>query len=609
MAVTQPTVSETISSVSAPRARAARIAAFDLLPALGVLAVAFLLAFTIDLIVRERLAQPERAVELAGLFLAAVMVLPAGAYLARRRLAARLDVLAALLVGSLAVALVAIYLYWVSFPVKFPADILIWSEGDFVNDIIKFRLGYPLFTAQVNNESFVYMPGPQLLTYVLAVLAGNPNSVAVYRMVQVVFTLVAALVATLCVRTLLVGGAKSRHGISRYAAAVWFPLLVLAATNPLTNPFVHELHDDALAQLFSVVAYLLLLVFVTTHDKRVLAAMAFVPAIGFFIKQSLVIWAVFYCLQLALFERPFSFKRLAVFGAVSFGAIAAVAGLCYWVWGEHFVYWIFRVLGSHGVSPLRSFEHLLDVWVYFALGLVGGFILLRGPNVKMFLGPWVIWLLLISSETYTSGIAWMINHIGPGSLIAAIWFVAGMTRVWSLYFRGSLRTLRMATALRAAMAFGVLLLLLGGMQVIRIPLPPIPADAYRYLAEIEAQFVDTPPNAVLMDSGSWIYAEHDVIMQDRAPTIGERGYSGTGDFSGILARLNEKRYAKILVRNFDSPDFWYDHYLWDKPSGIRQAMLDNYRVAGKIRAVETNGYEPELGYLFQEITILAPKSR
>lgn len=608
MAITRTAATETQSVPAAPRAGISKLVARDLAPALVALLAAFLLAFVIDLIVRERLEQPERAVEIVGVFLAAVVVLPVGAYLVRRRFAARTDVLALLLLGSVSVVLVGIYLYWISFPVKFPADILIWSEGDFVNDILKFRLGYPLYTAQVNNESFVYMPGPQLLTYFLAWLAGNATSIAMYRMIQVAFTLLAALIAALCVRTLLGANAKSRNGISSSWTALWFPFLVLVATNPLTNPFVHELHDDALAQLFSVIAYGLLLLYVTTHDKRVLAAMALAPAVGFFIKQSLAIWAVFYCIQFALFERPFSIKRVVLFAAVAFGGVAVVVGLCYLAWGEPFVYWIFTVLGSHSLSPLRSFEHLLDVWVYFVMGLVGGFILLRGQNLKLFLGPWLIWLLLITSETYTSGIAWMINHIGPGSLIGGIWFVAGMTRVWSLLFRGSIRDLRFPTALRAVIALALLVLVLGGMQVIRIPLPSIPTDAYRYLGDIEAQFAGASSKTILMDSGSWIYAREGVIMQDHAPSIGERGYSETGDFSGILQRLKERRYSKILVRNFDSPDFWYDHYLWRTSSGIRQALLDNYRVAGKIPAVQTNGYEPDLGYLFQEITILVPKS-
>jgi hypothetical protein len=605
LAASETNLIRTVNAAITSRTNARRVLAQDVLFAFGLFAAALLIAMLIDVIVRGRLEQPERAVEIVGLVLSVLMMLPVGVYVIFRRGAARLDNLALVLLGSFSLILVALYLYSISFRVNFPADILIWSESDFVNDILKFRLGYPLYTAEVNNESFVYMPGTQLLTYALAWLAGSPLSIPVYRMIQVAFTLLAAILATLCVRV-LINGVKPTRALAWQWTLLWFPFLFLVATNPLTNPFVYALHDDALALLVNVIAYCLLLLHVLTRDRRVLVAMAFVPAVGFFVKQNLVIWAVLYCIQLALFERPFSFKRLGLFGCAAFGGVVLVAAACYWVWGQPFVYWIFTVLGSHGVSALRSFEHLLDVWMYVAMGLVGGFILLRGPHWKLFLGPWVIWLLLMASEIYTSGIAWMINHIGPGCLIAAVWFAASITRVSALFLRGTLRTLRSPATLRTTMALGVFALLFGGLQVIRIPLPTIPTDAYRYLAEIEAQYAGVPTKDVLMDAGTWVYVPEGVIQQDRAPAIGERGYSETGDFSGILQRLREKKYAKILVRNYDSPDFWYDHYLWAKSSGIRQALLENYHVAGKIPAVQTNGYEPDLGYLFQEITILVP---
>ena len=51
-------------------------------------------------------------------------------------------------------------------------------------------------------------------------------------------------------------------------------------------------------------------------------------------------------------------------------------------------------------------------------------VLLRGQAAKRLLGPWVIWLLFFGAETYTSGLNVTLNHMGPGSLIAGIWFLA-----------------------------------------------------------------------------------------------------------------------------------------------------------------------------------------
>jgi hypothetical protein len=260
------------------------------------------------------------------------------------------------------------------------------------------------------------------------------------------------------------------------------------------------------------------------------------------------------------------------------------------------------VLGKHGVSPLRSFQHLLDVWPYVAIGLIGGLILLRNDKFKLLLGPWVIWLLLISSETYTSGVAWMLNHIGPGCLIAGVWFLAGVVLAWPKLTAQSTGMFERQPLLQTAAIVVIFCLLLNGLGVVRVPLRPFGEDAGRYVSAIEQEFKGQPAGDVLLDFGSWVYARDGVVMKDRAASIGERGYSQTGDFSGIIQRLNEKRYAKILVRNLHSPDFWYDHDMWAKSSGIRQAMMDNYREIGRIDAVASQGKYQRYG--FSEISIL-----
>jgi hypothetical protein len=91
------------------------------------------------------------------------------------------------------------------------------------------------------------------------------------------------------------------------------------------------------------------------------------------------------------------------------------------------------------------------------------------------------------------------------------------------------------------------------------------------------------------------------------PGIGDRGRSQIGDFSGILTGNASELYSKILVRGFDDRDY----YPWPKSSGIRQALLDNYRETGRIPAAQgppavSNWAEDR--YYFGEITILEPKA-
>lgn len=580
-----------------------------LLPGIGTLLLAVPVALIIGVVNSKIGSQPELALMALGVVFGMLLALPIGTYLVKCRQLVDPRVLGLIVLASVSVLLVGIYLYWVSFYVRFPADILSWTESDFVNDIIKFRVGYPIYSAQQNNDSFVYAPGPQLLTFFLAWLTGNATSIPAYRAIQVTFTILASIVAAICCLRLVQLAALGRR-VGNYGlwAAFWVPFLFLVATNSMTNPFVYNLHDDSLAQLVTVVGYWLLLEYTRSRNQRLLWLMAMVPAVGFLTKQSLVIWAPLYCLYLFVFDRPRSFSRVAWFGLASLGGIALVVGTSYLLWGGPFIYWVFIVLGKHGISPLRSFQHVLDVWAYLAIGLLGGLALIRGKAINTLLGPWLVWLVIIFAEIWSSGIAWMINHIGPGSLIAGIWFAAAFSRVWSIrrpQYRGSAD---LRSWLRAGTSIACAALLFSGLGMVRIPLQPFGKAPYDYVQAIEKQFTSQPSAEVLLDFGSWIYLRDGVVMKDRAPTIGERGYSETGDFSAMIERIRQKYYAKILVREYHAADFWYDYGNWRQSSGIRQALEENYHEVGTIPAVAESSPTWQQTYGFTEISILVPNS-
>jgi len=550
---------------------------------------------------------PEHAVKITGILLIFLFIIPPGVYLLIRKKSSNPWTLSCIVIGVVSILLVAVYLFWISSQVFFPADILIWSESDFVNDILKFQTGYPIYSAQENNESFFYTPGAQILTYLLARPFGKGINIPEYRIIQVIFSLLAAVVASFCCRKLIEmssSGQQFRGGILWITTSMSF--LFLIATNALTNPFMHNLHNDALAQLISIIAYLVLLLYAFSHDKRLLILMAILPAAGLLVKQSLIIWAVFYFIYLAIFDQPRSKKRLLIFPLAACGVIGAVLVVCYLLWGSHFFYWVFTSLGQHGISPLRSFQHLLDVWVYVVIGLIGGIVLLRGKNFHLLLGPWLIWLFFMVAEIYTSGAAWILNHIGPGSLIAGCWFLAALVRVWPVLSRYNNGKFLLKGWLRAGITVAIIFLMFSGLGLVRIPLKSLPSDAYRYISDIEREFEGYSTEDVLLDAGTWIYLKDGVIMKDRSPCIGERGYSETGDFSGFLKRIEEKKYSKIMVRDLHSPFLQYDFGLWQKSSGIRQALLDNYKEIRQIKAVTRENYEHKT-YLFSDISILVPR--
>ena len=597
------------STTTQPRAGRPTRAAHSFVPALssaGVVGAALALAGSIAMLQTGQSSQ--RAVLDTGIFLAAILAAVPAAYVLRKRSSALPGTAGLAFLTACAISLLAIYFFWVSSYVFFPADILIWSEGDFLNDILKFSVGYPLYSPQVNNDSLNYVPGAQLLTYLLVWIAGKTASIPAYRIVQVGYAALAAFIATLCCRRILrLAFPEMRILDGGLWTVFWYAGLLLIATNPITNRFTHNLHADALAEVANLAAFYLLLRYIEAPTRGVLTAMVVMVPIGFFIRQNALIWAVCYFGFLAVWGR--SWKRLAVFTAATAALYSASIAVCYALWGEPFFYWVFSMLTKHALSPLRSFEHLLDAWAYFATLLLGGVAILRGRNSDLLLGAWLASLLVLAAETYTTGIAWTLNHMGPGSLLAGVWFMAGLTSVWDLA-TGS-RTRGAQDWIRAGALTATVALLFSGWGVIRIPLRPISEDAYRYVRDIEKEFQGQPASQILLDAGTWVYWKQRVIMRDRSPSIGERGYSGAGDFSGILSRIAAKRYSKILVRDYHAPDFAYEHYLWAKPSGIRQAMLDNYREVGRIRAAEGPAAVKDWAedpYFFGEIAILVPRA-
>ncbi len=122
-----------------------------------------------------------------------------------------------------------------------------------------------------------------------------------------------------------------------------------------------------------LIAYYLLLVYTETRSKRALVAMALMGPLGFLTKQSLLIWPVFYAGFLAVWGG--GWKRAALFATAAAGLCGVTIGACYAIWGQSFWYWIFVEMNTHPISPLRSFQHILDSWAYFVAGLVGGVVL------------------------------------------------------------------------------------------------------------------------------------------------------------------------------------------------------------------------------------------
>lgn len=524
---------------------------------------------------------PEQAVIRAGALCAATGAVLLALWFQSRKWRLTMDVVSFGVFGVTLVLLVAAFFTYGLREILYRADVIIWSESPFVNDIIKFRSGGVLYGPPSDFASFNYTPGAPMATWALASLVGMGDSVAAYRVVQVLFVVLATLIG---VRTVLL--IRVLRGAERPTMpwmVVWFPLLFLAATNGLTNRFNHLLHNDALGLLICAACFLLLAEYAVRPRNWLLVAMALLPAVGFLTKQSLGIWCVLFGAWLLFFDRPFRFWRAFIVGGSGLAIILALYAGGMAIWGPDFRYWVIEGLGKHQVSPLRSVQHALDGWLYWAVGLAGGIVMLRGERVRLLLGLWLVWGALFALETYTSGIAWMLNHMGPGSFLAVVWLAAALPSVWPA--PRAAEGPQWLGWMRTGVFTAVAIFALNGLSAIRVPVSSLHRDADRYASEIEREFEGLHPGKVLLDNGSWLYMGAGVVQRDRSSPAGEAGWTGTADFAPFFDRIRTRYYDRILMHDFEGGEFMYDYASWENPSGARDSLLKYYRVARVIPAV------------------------
>lgn len=509
------------------------------------------------------------------------------------------DRLALIFCGALAAALVLFFLWIIKPLVTLPADILMWEETDFVGNIIKLNTGAPLYTTPSDGNSMIYNPASFLLTYAIAWAFGLTKSIAALRLIQLGYTTCAALVAAICARKLFrLAFPECEIRYAKTWAVFTFLAMFLAATAPESNKFVFSLHVDALALLVSIAGFWAMLRYAANESLKNLLVMSVFPALGFLTKQFLISWAAVMFLFLLL-HHPKNFRRLALFALVSTGLIAVAYAACYLLWGDNYIFWAFDLMGgerkkivfspdSFSISLARGFDHLARVWLEVFVGIIGGWQLVRENSFRR-VAPFIAaWLALIAGETVSSGAGWdVLYHFGPGVLIGAVLMFAALPKLWQEQIErrtGSFSLVRQAAGafVMTATVIGIFgawhVLPTGGKTEARYVRAFQPApDVNRYIAEIEREFNGMPVDKVLLGAGSWIYLRHDVLQKDRAISLNDQPMSGIYEnFAATNKRIRRKTYQKILVQDFDSPLFLYDWSFWKKPSGFKQALLENY---------------------------------
>lgn len=542
---------------------------------------------------------------LTGAVLAAVGAV--GAWAIRSRVAVE-DARGRLAISAVVAALAFLAagtLFYVAAFLRIPVDLVSFSESPFVDDIIKMRLGLPIYGPVGDNNTYPYTPGTQILTYTIARLTGHATSISAYRTIQYLYVILAAIMATAACHQLARGFLKPDEYRHRPLwVAAWLCVLLLLVNEPSFNSYTHTLHNDGLALLVSMTGFFLITRYHAAPAGWLIAPMALLPALGFLVKQNQLMWAgVFFIFLVA--SGKASRKLIGIYAVLVAATVASVMVGSIVTWDEAFRYWIFSALGDKQVSLLRSAQHLLSAGVYVAAGLWAAYVLLLPRLDRGRIAVWASWAIVIGIQAYTSGIGFVVNHLGPGIVMAGCWFLVALVRVWP-------RPVADAPAWRypvlQAGAAVFVTMLLAGLGFLREPGNPVPRDLDRYVAEIEREFSDLPADQVLMDVGSWIYLREGVLMKDRSgpvslhvganqPEINREALAET------IARIEGKQYRRILARELDTPRTAYDFQ--NRGSGVKDAILENYRVVRRIPGVDVNRWWPR--HMIAEVLVLEPR--
>jgi hypothetical protein len=486
---------------------------------------------------------------------------------------------------SAAVVMGLVTMYQVVAYIRLPADLVTFAEGTFIGDIIKLRSGVPLYTSPQDNNTLPYTPGAQIITYVIASIVGRVESIPFLRAIQFSYVLLAVVVATSACD--LVARRFLSSDEYRYRAlwlTAWAPLCFLVSVDLRFNHNTQSLHNDGLALLVGVTAFWLIVRHALYPRAWLLVGMAVLPALGFMAKQNQLLWsAVFLFYLIGGGGVPVRHVLATALGMVA--AVGIVLGVSIALWGEPFIHFTFHALGQKQVSIARVIQAVLAAGVYAGMGLMGGWVLAIQEGSRRSVAMWLSWLLVFTVCAYTTGVGFQRNHLGPALMIAQCWFLPALVKLWPTVRAGetSWRPNAVGVLMVAAMV-----LVFGGMGLVRDLKNPIPEDFARYVAEIDAEFEGAPPERILMDFGSWPYLKGNVLMKDRGasvalsvganqPTISHAALRATID------RVERQVYDKILVRQLDTDLSAYD--FGNRGSGVKTAMLKHYRVARRIPGV------------------------
>ncbi len=501
------------------------------------------------------------------------------------RLGRLLDLLSLLAMVAGAWILVLILASELSHYVVIPADIVGFGENGFLDFILKFREGLPLYTPSVDNNTVPYTPGAPIVTYLVASLVGNGTSIPLLRGLTIGAAALAGIVFSFGAANLAVLVYGQRFANRVVWVVTWAGLLIVVAFDQRFNLYTHTMHNDSAALLIAAIGFWIMTRHALTGRTWLLAAMVLLPSVGFLIKQSHLMWAGVFPLYLLLNRQT---RTAVVVGTLSIAGFGITLGICWLLWGSDFFFWVFSALGAKEVSPVRTAFHLLEAGVPIAFFVFGGWgdTLFGGRSAAR--AVWLASVTVLMLGVWTSGAVWVHNHLGPGVMMATCWFFLGIVRAWPSPEIPANR-LGIASGVQSILLSFSLVALFAGLGHLRNPRRGISPDLYRYIAETEAEFVGVDPQKILLDNGNWIYLRTGTLMRDRATPLAvhigpNQSTMNLKMLDATKDRIRREVYDKILAHELDTPRTAYD--FGKRGTGIPELIFEHYTESHRIAGVQ-----------------------
>jgi hypothetical protein len=504
------------------------------------------------------------------------------------------------LVGALAVLSADIFGQMAT-RVRFPMDLLLWSESSFLQDMIKLNKGHCPYSPPDRNNSFVYNPGAPMVTWAVSRLCGRYGDLAFGRWIQVAAALLACGLAWLAARALAepstpAGGEGDTPTAGLAPAAGWgVALFVLTAgLNPVTSPFVDLLHTDALALLGCAGGLAALAFRWRVAPGRWLWLAAPVPMLALLVKQTgSVVWLGM-IVGVVIQERTL---RPALRFALASGLPLAALALVLTVWSRGWwTFWTVTVLAKQPMNVpagVRTNAAVILPLGPLALACAGWLAWgLRRPvddRGRAFVSTLVYTGLLAASAAVTTfkvGTCGC-NHWGPAALGLVALTAAVVRRLVAFGLDPLCR--------RAAVLVPVGLLVAAAL--LHRTARPLPgAEEYRAAALLRQTFAQTDPARTLLDHGSLLYLERGVLPIDRCNSVLELSLGGVRTVDPVVDRIMDKKYQRIMIH-----DEWGLHWYNQVSCAVMIAYDLKARLPGSRR-------RSIVSYLLSDLLVFEPRS-